>query len=104
MKKYRPRSLTLFLLLLITATVGMLFRFAYGSQSAPPPPAQPEAHEYYTIIDEADGHTLMYIPVTAQIGDEVLAEDNKLYRITRLQDHTAYASFVQDVNLAPYKK
>lgn len=56
-------------------------------------------YDYYLIIDEADGHTIMYVPLIAQIGDEVLSEENKLYTIVRIEENRAYARFVKDVPL-----
>jgi hypothetical protein len=56
-------------------------------------------YDYYIILDEQDGHTLMYIPLIAHIGDEVLSEENKLYVITRVEENRAYARFVRDVKL-----
>jgi hypothetical protein len=60
-------------------------------------------YDYYMILDEQDGHTLMYVPVIVNIDDEVLSEENKLYVIVKIEENRAYARFVRDVNLEEYK-
>jgi hypothetical protein len=56
-------------------------------------------YDYYLIIDEQDGHTIMYVPLIAQIGDEVLSEENKLYTIVRIEENRAYAKFKKNIQL-----
>lgn len=56
-------------------------------------------YDYYMILDEANGQTLMYVPLIAQVGDQVLSEENKLYVIVRVEENRAYARFVKDVEL-----
>jgi hypothetical protein len=63
-----------------------------------------KAYDYYLILDEADGHSLMYVPIVVNIGDEVLSEENKLYKVVKIEENRAYARFVEDKNLEKYKK
>jgi len=69
-----------------------------------PDQAPQKVYDYYMIIDEASGTTLMYIPLVAHVGDEVLSEDNKLYEIVRIEENRAYARFVRDINIEKYKE
>lgn len=81
----------------------------YAPFSIMPPQNKPDqapqkVYDYYMIIDEASGTTLMYIPLVAHVGDEVLSEDNKLYEIVRIEENRAYARFVRDINIEKYKE
>ncbi len=58
-----------------------------------------KAYDYYIVMDETDGHTLMYVPIVVSVGDEVLSEDNKLYRVVKTEENRAYARFVRNVDL-----
>lgn len=58
-----------------------------------------KVYDYYIIIDEESGNHLMYVPLVVGIGDEVLSEDNKLYRVVRVEENQAYARYVKDVKL-----
>jgi hypothetical protein len=69
-----------------------------------PEPEPQKAYDYYFILDEADGRSLMYVPLAVNIGDEVLTEENKLYKVVKIEENRAYARFVEDVNLDKYKK
>lgn len=54
-------------------------------------PAKP-AYEYYIIQDEATGNTLMYVSVvTVNIGDELVVDNGKWYRVVRVENNIAYA-------------
>jgi hypothetical protein len=68
-----------------------------------PDQAPQKVYDYYMILDEQDGHTIMYVPLVVSVGDEVLSEDNKYYRIVRIEENRAYARFVENVNLEKYK-
>ncbi|MBP2633752.1 MAG: hypothetical protein H6Q70_4380 [Firmicutes bacterium] len=56
-------------------------------------------YDYYDISDENDLKVLMRIPVVVNIGDELITEDNKLYRVTKIEENHAYAAFIRKVNL-----
>ncbi len=64
-----------------------------------PEQAPQKVYDYYIIIDEESGNQLMYVPLVVSIGDEVLSEENKLYRVVRVEENQAYARYVRDVNL-----
>jgi hypothetical protein len=64
-----------------------------------PEQAPQKVYDYYIIIDEQTGNHLMAVPLVVGIGDEVLSEDNKLYRVVRVEENQAYARFVRDVIL-----
>lgn len=66
-----------------------------------PEKSSQQVYDYYLIIDEADGHTIMYVPLIAHIGDEVLSEENKLYIIVRIEENRAYARFKKSIQLTP---
>lgn len=54
---------------------------------------------YYVITDESGLRELMRVRVTVNVGDEVLAEDNKLYEVIRVEDNHAFAKYVKQVKL-----
>jgi len=69
-----------------------------------PEPAPQKVYDYYFILDETDGHSLMYVPLVVSVGDEILTEENKLYQVVKIEENRAYARFVKDINLDKYKK
>lgn len=75
----------------------------FSIQQKPEPEPQ-KIYEYYIILDEIDGHSLMYVPLVVNIGDEVLTEENKRYKVVRIEENRAFARFVEDINLEKYKK
>lgn len=75
----------------------------FSIQQKPEPQPQ-KVYDYYFILDEADGRSLMYVPLVVNIGDEILTEENKLYKVVKIEENRAYARFVEDVNLDKYKK
>lgn len=75
----------------------------FSIQQKPEPEPQ-KVYDYYFILDEADGRSLMYVPLVVNIGDEILTEENKLYKVVKIEENRAYARFVEDVNLDKYKK
>lgn len=61
-------------------------------------------YDYYIIIDEDDGHTIMYVPLVVSLGDEVLSEDNRYYQIVKIEENRAYARFIKNFDLEKYKQ
>lgn len=58
------------------------------------PQKKPEIphYEYYQIVDEANGETLMYVSVIkVNEGDELVTDSNKWYRVVRIENNIAYA-------------
>lgn len=74
----------------------------FSVQQKPAPQPQ-KIYDYYTIVDEANGHSLMYVPLVVNVGDEVLTEENKRYKIVKIEQNRAFARFVENVNLEHYK-
>lgn len=96
-----------YLTLLIVALVAVL---SYLLLSSPTPlqlkPESPptKVYDYYSIIDEADGRLLMYVPVVVTVGDEVLSEDNNFYRVVKIEENRAYARFIGSLELEKFKR
>lgn len=63
-------------------------KFFPNPQRKPEPPK----YEYYQIVDEANGETLMYVSTIAvHEGDELLTEGGKWYVVIRVVQNVAYA-------------
>ncbi len=69
-----------------------------------PEQAPQKAHDYYIIIDEENGRTLMTVPIVASVGDELITDENKRYRVVRVEENRAYARFVENVDLQKYRQ
>jgi len=54
---------------------------------------------YYTMVNEK-GRVLMYTGLPVLPGDEFIAEDNSLYRVTRVKGDIAHAKFVSRENIS----
>jgi hypothetical protein len=70
----------------------------FSVQQKPEQKPQP-MYEYYIIYDEKTGQELMYVPLVVSIGDELISEDNKRYRIVKIIENRAYARFIEDINI-----
>jgi hypothetical protein len=104
--KYRLTVLTGILLLcsiLILSFLHLIPLNIFSIQQKPEPEPQ-KVYDYYFILDETDGHSLMYVPLVVSVGDEILTEENKLYKVVKIEENRAYARFVKDINLDKYKK
>ena len=55
-----------------------------------------QVYPYYFIYEEKSGHHLMTVSIVVSTGDELISEDNKLYRIVRMDENKAYARYVRD--------
>jgi hypothetical protein len=73
------------------------------SIQAKPEPAPQKAYDYYIIIEEDTKEILMYVPVVVNVDDELISEQNKRYKIVKVEGNQAYARFVEDLNLELYK-
>ncbi|SFM20926.1 stage II sporulation protein P [Pelosinus propionicus] len=96
-------GIVLFSSLLILSFLHLLPLNLFSIQQKPEPVPQ-QIYDYYFILDEADGHSLMYVPLVVSVGDEILTEENKLYEVVKIEENRAYARFVRDINLDKYKK
>lgn len=68
-----------------------------------PEQAPQKIYDYYIIVEENTGEILMYVPLVVSPGDELISEDNKRYRIVKVEENQAYARFVENLNLELYK-
>ncbi|MCE5285101.1 MAG: stage II sporulation protein P [Pelosinus sp.] len=85
--------------ILLTSFIPSWPQYLFPLQPKPEKSTQ-RVYDYYLIVDELDGHTIMYVPLIAQIGDEVLSEENKLYVVVRIEENRAYARFVKNIQLS----
>lgn len=69
-----------------------------------PEQAPQKIYDYYIIVEEDTKEVLMYVPITVSIGDELVSDQNKRYKIVKIEENQAYARFVEDLNLELYKK
>lgn len=69
-----------------------------------PEQAPQKVYDYYYILDEEDGHTIMYVPLVVSVGDELISEDNRYYRVVRIEENRAYARFVKNINIEKYRQ
>ena len=102
--------------LLISVIIILFIIFAFSAlhklplnifpvQQKPESESQPDKnYDYYIIIDEVDGHSLMYVPLIVNVGDEVLTDENKRYKVVGIDGNKASARYVEDVNLQKYQK
>lgn len=54
------------------------------------------AERYWTMVDER-GREIMVTGRRIHVGDEYISGDNKLYRVHRVHNRTAYARFIREV-------
>ena len=64
-------------------------------------PDQP--YDYYYIYAEEDGRELMRVPIAVSVDDELITEDNKRYRIVRVEENRSIARFIENINIERYK-
>lgn len=101
-----------YLFITIGILVSLLFVFSFlhilplnlfSVQQKPSPQIQ-QIYDYYIIVDEVDNHSLMYVPLVVNVGDEVLTEENKRYKVIRIEQNRAIARFVETIKLEEPKK
>lgn len=68
-----------------------------------PEQAPQKVHEYYIIFEDETDRTLMYVPLVVGIGDELITEENKRYKVIRIEENRAYARFVENVDIKQYQ-
>lgn len=84
---------------LLLASVLHLLPLNILSVQQKPGQAPQKVHDYYIIVEEKTGEELMYVPLVVSVGDEMISEDNKRYKIVKVEANRAYARFVEDVKL-----
>ncbi len=72
-------------------------------QQKPEQPPQ-KVYDYYLIYDDENGRLLMHVPLVVSVGDELISEENKRYRVVRIEENRAYARFVENVDLQKYRQ
>ncbi len=100
------------LLVTIIILLSLLFTFSFlhvlplnlFSVQQKPAPHPQKIYDYYIIVDEIDDHSLMYVPLVVNVGDEVLTEENKKYKVVRIEQNRAIARFVEEVKLEEPKR
>lgn len=68
-----------------------------------PEQAPQKVYDYYIILEEDTKEVLMYVPLVVSVGDELISEQNKRYKIVKIEENQAYARFVEDLNLKMYE-
>ncbi len=103
MKSSSKNKLILVFIGLLAGSFLIIGLWYYAPQYLPLPQQKQQAptkspYEYYVILDEATGVTLMYVSVvTVNPGDEMITGENKRYVIMRVEENRAYARYVEDV-------
>ena len=69
-----------------------------------PEQAPQKVYDYYIVVEEDTKEVLMYVPLVVSVGDELVSDQNKRYKIVKVEENQAYARFVEDLNLELYKK
>lgn len=105
MNKSRLAKLLGSLALVAVVTVGIVHNVPLNLFSVQQKPEQSphQVYDYYIIVDENTKETLMYVPLVVNVGDELISETNKRYKIIKVEENQAYARFVEDLNLELYR-
>ena len=84
--------ITALLILFVVGGVAWYYTPKYfPSPYKKPVPAEEAKYDYYEILDEATGESLMYVSVVnVTTGDELLVED-RWYVVVRVNGNRAYA-------------
>lgn len=59
----------------------------------------PIVYPYYFIYEEKSGRHLMTVSVVVTVGDELITEEDQLYRVVRMEENKAYARYVREFAL-----
>jgi hypothetical protein len=93
------RRIAVFLLAGLALAILAYFALSYLPMSLLPmqqkPTPQP-IYDYYEILDEAGGESLMTVPLIVNVGDELLTEDNRRFQVVKVIENKAYARKVVD--------
>lgn len=106
MNKKRLAQVFSLLLIAVIMTIGVFHYIPlslFSSQQKPEQPLQKQ-YDHYTIYEEETGEILMYVPLVVNVGDELISENNKRYKIVKVEENQAYARFVENLNLEQYKQ
>lgn len=99
-------KLVCFLALAAITTAGVLHYFPLSmfSTQQKPEQAPQKIYDHYIILEENTNEILMYVPLVVSVGDELISDKNKRYKIVKVTENQAYARFVEDLNLELYQK
>ncbi len=106
MGKRNLTKLTLLALVTIIA-IGVVYYFPLTtmfSVQQKPEQAPKKIYDYYVVVEEDTNEVLMYVPIVINVGDELVSEQNKRYKIVKVEGNQGYARFVEDLNLELYKQ
>lgn len=106
MQKKHWIKLVCFLVLAAIIAAGALYYLPltiFSTQQKPEQVPQ-KLYDHYIVLDEDTNEVLMYVPLVVSVGDEVISEKNKRYKIIKVEENHAYARFVEDLNLELYQK
>jgi hypothetical protein len=99
--------ITFLLLAGLAIAVIVYFSLLYLPMSLLPlhqkPTPQP-IYDYYEIVDEVGGESLMTIPLIVNVGDELLTEDNRRFQVVKVIENKAYARRVANTLQLPGKE
>lgn len=92
------RRIASFLLAGVVLAAAAYFALAYLPMSLLPlqqkPTPQP-IYDYYEILDETNGESLMTIPLVVNIGDELITDDNRRFEVVIVIENKALARQVK---------
>lgn len=105
MNKRTVTKLASLLALIAIVTIGVVYYGPLTMFSVQQKPEQPpqKVYDYYIVVEEDTKEVLMYVPIVISVGDELVSEQNKRYKIIKIEENMAYARFVEDLNLELYK-
>ena len=106
MSKSRISKLASILALVAIITIGVVYTIPLTMFSVQPKPEQApqKIYDHYIVVEEDTKEVLMYVPIVVNVGDELVSDQNKRYKIVKVEENQAYARFVEDLNLELYKK
>lgn len=104
MSKRSVTKLASLLALVAVVIIGVYYApFTMFSVQPKPEQTPQKIYDYYIIVEEDTKEVLMYVPIVVSIGDELVSDQNKRYKIVKVEENQAYARFVEDLNLELYK-
>jgi len=105
LSKSRISKLASILALVAIITIGVVYTIPLTMFSVQPKPEQApqKIYDHYIVVEEDTKEVLMYVPIVVNVGDELVSDQNKRYKIVKVEENQAYARFVEDLNLELYK-
>lgn len=92
------RRIAAFLLTGLVLSVLIYVALAYLPMNFLPTQQKPTPqviYDYYEIVDENGGESLMTVPLAVKVGDELLTEDNRRFKVVKVIDNIAFARKVK---------